>query len=77
MSGSELKFLEQKLSQIAEDVSEIKEILTGNGEPSKGLIVRFDRIEQSQKRASWLAKTAIGASVVAILAVISKVLFGV
>jgi hypothetical protein len=35
------------LREIYKDVTEIKEILTGGSEPSKGLIVKHDRVEQT------------------------------
>jgi len=34
-------------AEVREDVTIVKKILTGNGDPTKGLIVRFDRVEQS------------------------------
>lgn len=50
-----------KVELIYDEVVTIKELLTGNGEPSKGLIVRVDRLEQAeQKRGVW-----VGAAVVA------------
>lgn len=34
-------------AEVKDDVTTVKKILTGNGDPTKGLIVRFDRVEQS------------------------------
>jgi hypothetical protein len=39
-----------------DDIRVVKEILTGNGDPSKGLVVRFDRVEQEMKTLEVEAK---------------------
>lgn len=58
MSTEEL----QQLQEIKEDVSTIKELLTGNGTPHKGLLIRVDRLEQSAaiaRRALWSVLTVL------------------
>jgi len=62
--------IEAQLTQIAEDVAEIKEIISGNGDPSKGMIVRLDRLEQADSRRSWLTRTAVATSLAALASVI-------
>lgn len=47
----------EKLDQIAEKIDKIDTILTGNGDPSKGLIVRMDRLEQVESRRKWQIRT--------------------
>lgn len=42
-----------KMMVIEEEVKGLNEILTGNGEPSKGLIVRVDRVEQRHENTRW------------------------
>jgi hypothetical protein len=59
------KILSAKVEAIADDVKVIRELLQGNGDPSKGLVVRVDRIEQrEQSRKLWsrgIAAAAIAA----------------
>ena len=42
-------------------------LLTGNGDPQKGLVVRVDRLEQAEKRRKWWVGTAVGAAIVAVV----------
>lgn len=49
------------LETIAEDVREVKVLLTGPPDaPEKGLIVRTDRLEQSHKVAARIFWIAVG-----------------
>ena len=64
---------ESKLDMILENqnyqkdkLKQIDKILRGNGDPSKGLVVRFDRVEQAhladqagKKRNAAMAATAL------------------
>jgi hypothetical protein len=68
------KLILQRLDSMGNDVKLVRELLTGNGEPSKGLIVRVDRLEQSESRRNWLATTAIGAAITALAGVAVKYL---
>lgn len=45
-----------------------QEILTGNGSPEKGLLIRVDRLEQTDNKRSWLLRTTIGTSIGSIIA---------
>lgn len=39
--------LEYKLDLLAEQLNRVEKLLSGNGEPEKGLVVKVDRLEQS------------------------------
>lgn len=66
---------ETSLLQLIHDkVEKIEKILTGNGEPEKGMIIRLDRLEVKAKRASWLFATIFGAVVVAAAEAVFKLL---
>lgn len=50
------------LREIYKDVTEIKKILTGDGEPDKGLVVRHDRLERTvgaMVKTFWIFLSAI------------------
>jgi hypothetical protein len=54
--------LDAKLSAISEDVKKCEKLLSGNGDPEKGLVVQVDRIKQTlatQKKFTWAFLTAI------------------
>ena len=51
---------------MAESIRRVEHLLTGNGEPEKGFIVRLDRIEE---RARLVAKVAGAAIVLAATAI--------
>jgi len=48
------------LDLILGEIKTIKTLLTGNGEPERGIIVRLDRIETKQKRISKAAGLVLG-----------------
>lgn len=52
--------LAEKIDRLGEDVVVVKELLTGNGEPSKGLVVRVDRLEQVESRRKWTVRAIAG-----------------
>jgi uncharacterized protein YqgV (UPF0045/DUF77 family) len=66
------KALEVRLDDIADDVKVIKEILTGNGDPRKGMVLRMDRLEETQKRRDWWIKAAMGTSISAVVGLLIK-----
>lgn len=70
------KLLKQQVDAIHVTVEEIKELLTGNGDPSKGVIVRLDRLEQSEKGRAWRVRTAILVSLTAFASVVAEHLMG-
>jgi hypothetical protein len=62
MSTSTLNSIIERLDALKEQVEVVAEVVTGNGDPSKGLIVRLDRVEQSMAQtasrlARWRAAT--------------------
>jgi hypothetical protein len=53
--------VKERIDQLCDDVKFIKHAITGNGTPERGIIVRLDRLEQSEKaRRKW-----VGAALVA------------
>lgn len=66
-----------RLDLIIEKLEKIEHVLTGNGDPSTGLIVRVDRLEQVQERRvefgrtiMGVALTGLGTAVAALLGVV-------
>lgn len=53
------------LAELKDGQTELKHIITGNGEPEKGLAFRLAMMEKSQKKQSWFLKTVLGAMIVA------------
>lgn len=51
------------IQQLCKDVTFIKEWITGNGDPSKGMIVRMDRLEQTEAKRSLYVGTAVVAAI--------------
>lgn len=66
MNDNELRqIIREELSPVHEAINRNRELLTGNGSPSKGVVVRLDRLEQSEaRRGKWIG-TATGAAIVA------------
>jgi hypothetical protein len=58
--------LNLKYEALREDYHQLNQIITGNGSPGTGMVVRLDRLEQESERRSLWVKAAIGASVTAI-----------
>lgn len=61
------KTIEDKDKIITVKIEQINNLLNGNGTPERGIIVRLDRLEQSEQRRTWLLRTTIVASVAAII----------
>lgn len=59
--------MRDEFDQLCKDVSYIKHVLTGNGTPERGVIVRLDRIEQTEKSRSRWAGAAIVAAIGAVV----------
>jgi hypothetical protein len=55
----------EQLDRIEAKQDRLEKLLTGNGEPAKGLIVRVDRLEGFAERFRWAFRTVIGAAVFA------------
>lgn len=47
------QILREELEPLRLEIKSTKELLTGNGTPEKGIIVRVDRIEQSGKSQKY------------------------
>jgi len=58
----------QEIERLRKDIGVIGEHITGNGEPSKGLIVKVDRLEQAHESRKWWAQTAAGAAIASMVA---------
>lgn len=61
-----------RLDYIAETVAKIDAAINGpEGQPERGIIIRLDRVERSNKsaleRQKWIARTALGAIVAALV----------
>ena len=64
-----------RVDLIYNDVREIKALLTGNGHPEDGIVVRMDRLEQAEKqRAKW-SGAAVVAAITAVVTAIGAVIF--
>lgn len=50
-----------EIKYVRDDVKTVKELLTGNGTPEKGIIVRLDRVEVAQKRYKFVIATLFAA----------------
>lgn len=58
------------VERIKVELQELTQLLTGNGDPAKGLVVRFDRIEVAHAKTAALVKTLIGAIITGIVGMI-------
>lgn len=62
--------LNKSLEETASKIDKINELLNGNGNPEKGLVIRTDRLEQNEQRRTWLLRTTIVSCIGAIVATI-------
>lgn len=53
--------LEEKIDHLTEKVGLLNILLTGNGDPEKGVVVRLDRVEQTQARQRKFIWAIVGA----------------
>jgi len=61
-----------QLDRIEQRVQKIDKLLTGNGDPSKGIIVRLDRLEQTEIKRSRL----VGALFLGVLLMVATTIWG-
>lgn len=57
-----LATLDAKLDDVRNDVKKCEVLLSGNGDPEKGLVLQVDRIKQTlatQKKFTWAFLSAI------------------
>ena len=67
--------IEDRLERIEAKIDGVRRTLSGSdSDPSKGVIVRLDRVEQAHQRTGRIAMLAIGASLTAVFGVLAKVL---
>ena len=48
------------LAEIRDSQQRMERLLTGGEKPAEGLLIRVDRLEQSEKTRTWLTHTALG-----------------
>ena len=65
---TKLALIAQRLEGIEESVEETRSLLTGNGRPEDGLIVKVDRIERQASTASYVVAVLF----VAVASVVAK-----
>lgn len=64
---AEMAKVSANLESLEAEVGKLSKLLTGNGDPAKGLVVMVDRLTQeSERRGNWV-KAAISASVVSVV----------
>lgn len=49
-------------SELRRQVSDIHRFIMGGSEPSRGAVVRLDRLEQNEKRREWVVRAIGGAA---------------
>jgi len=59
--STELQLLRQEVQALAEEVRKTNHLITGNGTPERGMVVRLDRVEQQHKTVSLITWTAASA----------------
>lgn len=62
------------LEDLQLQVEGVGKLITGNGEPSKSIVIRLDRVEQDVARRRVWVHAAIGASVTACAGVLTMIL---
>lgn len=72
--NNQLEKSEKDNEEIKEDISKILQYIEGNGQPERGLIVRFDRIEQSYQRQKKFTMAALVAGITGFIGLIWDVL---
>lgn len=67
---NQLGLIHAGIARMEKDLCIVKEILTGNGEPDKGIVVKVARLEQSMgavRRLFWVVIGSLSTSVGALL----------
>lgn len=59
---------------VMERLTRIEHLLTGNGNPEKGIIVRVDRLEQNESRRAKYVGAAVGSAIAAVAAALWKLI---
>lgn len=63
------------LDHMEHQLNHVVHLLDGDRDPSNGVVVRLDRLEQSHSKASWMVKSATGAAIGAIVLTILSWVF--
>lgn len=67
----QLEALRERVTRMDQNCETLNKILTGNGDPSKGLIIRLDRLEILQVRRTQFFGAAVVASISAWVAAVA------
>lgn len=52
--------LDSRLTRLDSAISDLSDHITGNGEPEKGVLIRLDRLEQTEgKKSYWAGNVAL------------------
>jgi hypothetical protein len=68
MPPHELREIFDRLERIERECKTTNTILTGDGIPENGVIVKLDRLQQSESKRVWFFRSVIGALLLAIAA---------
>ena len=61
----------ERCDNIETKMDKIDELLTGRNDPSKGVIVRLDRLEQNEIKRTWLLRATVASCIAAIITTIA------
>jgi len=69
------EILREELKPLRMEIRETKNLITGNGTPERGLTVRVDRLEQSEKAKKFWLRTSVVLGLSSLLAMIRNILW--
>ena len=58
---------QSKIDELAEQTERNTKSIMGGSDPSKGLVIRLDRLEQNESRREWWLKSTLAACITAIV----------
>lgn len=59
--------IQEQVDRIEKKIDKLDNLLTGNGEPHKGIVVRLDRVEQREESRNKWTWIVLGASITALI----------
>jgi hypothetical protein len=62
--------LEERFGHIEKKIEKANDLLSGNGTPEKGIIIRLDRLEQTEQRRTWLLRSTVVSCIGAIVSAV-------
>ncbi len=68
--------LDEKYAQLQATLEKTNLLLTGNGSPEKGLLVRVDRLEVAQDKRTWMIRAALVSALMGIVAAVRSAFNG-